>query len=835
MLASIFFLVHLFAFHATVLAQDREKQPLQKVLFGLERQHNVVFTYADKALNGIFVAPPSKNTKLSEALLYLGRSTGLLFQQLNERYITINKTETTLGLCGILTDAATGEKIVGATVHSGKLYSVSNWQGYFSLSGLHADSVVHIRSVGYTPLTATVKEWLGAPCKSISLQPNITLLQEVFVSDFIAEGIDKKVDGSFEINTETLGLLPGLTEPDVLQTIQKLPGIQSVNETISDINIRGGTNDQNLILWDGIRMYHSGHFFGLISAYNPYLTEKITLIKNGSSAALGDGVSGTIDIRTEDCVADKFYAGAGINMINGDVFAKIPFSKKMSAQFSARRSVADMLQTPTYNQYFERAFRDTDVTQISGADSVLGKKEKFIFYDTSVKLLYDLSPKDKLRFSFLNVFNDIEYQENTVINSIADTKTSGLEQHNLVSGLSYSRLWNDKIRTSAQAYLSAYNLSAVNYDLQNGQRLIQENNVLDNGIKLNTFASLSKHIGLLGGYHFTEVGVTNLEDINNPDFRRSIKKVVRTHAAFLEGSFFGDNTNLNVGVRTSYFNMFDKLIVEPRLSFNHHFLGHFNFEVLGEIKNQTTAQTIDLQTDFLGVEKRRWVLSNNASIPIVRSKHVSAGTYFKKDNLLMSVDGYYKLVDGIISSSQGFRDQFQYARTAGSYETIGVDFLVNKKIKRFTTWLSYTLAESTFEFPQLIPPTFPNSLDVRHRITSGMNYKTQSLECSAGLNWHSGKPFTAPVALNEVVNGAINFAIPNSSRLPNYLRLDLSVNYKFRIAKKFSAQAGASLWNALNKKNIINQYYVLNSGNQLETGQQSSLGITTNFNFRVSF
>ena len=96
---------------------------------------------------------------------------------------------------------------------------------------------------------------------------------------FLTTGLIKQQDGSITLNIEDFGILPGLIEPDILQTVQALPGIKSIDETVSDINIRGGTNDQNLILWDGIKMYQSGHFFGLISAFNPHLTDKVTIIK----------------------------------------------------------------------------------------------------------------------------------------------------------------------------------------------------------------------------------------------------------------------------------------------------------------------------------------------------------------------------------------------------------------------------------------------------------------------------------------------------------------------------------------------------------------------------
>lgn len=87
-------------------------------------------------------------------------------------------------------------------------------------------------------------------------------LEEIVINNYLTKGILKKSDGKVVIETEKFGILPGLIEPDILQTIQALPGIISVDETVSNINVRGGSHDENLILWDGIKMYQSGHFLG---------------------------------------------------------------------------------------------------------------------------------------------------------------------------------------------------------------------------------------------------------------------------------------------------------------------------------------------------------------------------------------------------------------------------------------------------------------------------------------------------------------------------------------------------------------------------------------------
>jgi hypothetical protein len=48
------------------------------------------------------------------------------------------------------------------------------------------------------------------------------------------------IDGSTVLNTKKFGILPGLVDPDVLQSIQALPGVESTNESIANINVRGG-------------------------------------------------------------------------------------------------------------------------------------------------------------------------------------------------------------------------------------------------------------------------------------------------------------------------------------------------------------------------------------------------------------------------------------------------------------------------------------------------------------------------------------------------------------------------------------------------------------------
>jgi len=824
-----------------IIAQEKiAPQPLVHILKRLEKRYEISFTYADDNVSNISIVPPSEELSLEEVITYLNQKTNLRFQQINDRFIAISKHDSNYqDICGILIDIQSGEIIPGASIKSRDKITISNDNGFFKIENVSENEAVTIQCLGFETLNIKTNNFSESYCDTIYLRQKIIKLQEIFVTNFIIEGIDKKVDGSFVIDTEILGILPGLIEPDVLLTIQALPGIQSINETVSDINIRGGTNDQNLLLWDGIKMYQSGHFFGLISAFNPYITKNVSLIKNGTSTNFSDGVSGTIDIRTDNEVSREFSFGAGINMINADIFTRVPISPRMSIQISARRSIADMVQTPTYDKYYNRAFRDTEVINSSlDTDSILTTDENFYFYDFSLNFLYDITDKDQLRVNFLNIYNNIEYQENAQNDSIVDARTSGLEQQSLASGLSYNREWNDKFKTSALLYLSSYKLHAVNYDIINNQRLIQENEVVDTGLKLDALIGLNDNFNLLSGYQFFEVGIGNLEDINNPVFRRYIKKVVRNHAGFAEGNYISKSkkTNIRAGVRANYFPKFDLWLFEPRFAFNQNIWNFLSLEILGEMKSQTTTQIIDFQNDFLGIEKRRWILSNNDDIPVVKSRQASAGIHYQKKNLLVSLEGYYKQVVGITSSSQGFQNQFQYIRSSGNYDATGLDFLINRKFGKISSWLSYSYAENTYEFKKFLPPTFPNNLDIKHAMTFGSSYQSNHIQLSAGLNWHSGIPYTAPSEDEPIIDNEINFQDPNSSRLDDYLRLDLSAKYWIQLTHKGArAILGASLWNVLNNQNIINIYYHINDKGEIESTQRYSLGITPNFMVRVDF
>ena len=403
--------------------------------------------------------------------------------------------------------------------------------------------------------------------------------------------------------------------------------------------------------------------------------------------------------------------------------------------------------------------------------------------------------------------------------------------------MQYRRRWTERLTTNLEVYETDYTLKSTNSNILENQQFFQKNSVSETSVRLETSYEITKSLRLGGGYQFVETKVTNLDQIDDPEFKRLEGEVLRTHAGFTQIGYVSQDrmTTLNAGVRYNYLDKFKRHLLEPRLSLNQRFSGSFNLEILGEFKHQNTSQIINFQNDFLGIEKRRWRLSNNADIPVIMGKQISTGLSYSQRGWLVNMVGYYKRVNGITTSSQGFQNQYEFVAADGSYDAKGMDVLVRKQFNNLNTWLSYSYLSSNYIFETLPVSNFPNNLEVVQSATLGATYTTPQFLFSAGLNWRSGKPVTRPVIDNAILGGTINYGAVNQARLANYMRIDASAIYQFKLKGTDKVNIGASIWNLLNAENTINTFYRINAVGEVEEVRQNSLGITPNAVLRVYF
>jgi outer membrane cobalamin receptor len=813
------------------MAQENSNSYLRLVLNNLEKRFEISFTYMDDAVDSIKVVPPDRSLSLQKTLEHLESRLGIRFIKLTDGYFSVQISGKDNKICGYLIDADSKLPIEDALIYEDEQATTTNNTGYFELRKSSTTAPVYARHINYKTIELDFSGSIET-CPTFFLTSTAQQLKEVVIRNYLTKGIDRKLGGKTEIEVQNTDILPGLTEADVFFTLQALPGIQSINETVTDINIRGGSNDQNLVLWDGVRLFQTGHFFGLVSAINPHTVNKTTLIKNGTSAELGEGVSGTIQTETNKEIED-LKLEAGSNLINGDVLLEVPL-KKSSFQIASRHSVSGIISTPTYDQYFERAFRGTEVINDQKGSQVVNSNEKFRFHDLSINFQHKLSEKTNLKAGFLNIDNSIQYQEAAIVDSSQISRVSRLDQGTLSAYLNVKHLWSDRFSTSLYGSVMNYKQESINFDVFNAQQHILENEILENSIKMKGLYFVNDEWDVSAGFQFLETGIRNLRDINTPRLRTLSKEIVRTNSFFMEVSSNPfQNTYLVAGIRSSYFNGLDRFRLEPRLALTHKLNRNISIEFLAETKSQTVVQVVDFQTDFLGVEKRKWELVNEEDIPLLTNKQFSLGVNYQKKWLLMTLEGFQKKVNGIVTSSQGFLNQFQFVRSEGSYKANGLELLINTRFQKVNAWFTYSYLKSDYSFPQLIPPIFRNNYDINHSISTGISYNHKQLELSSGINYRSGAPFTNQLGYDQNQEEII-YDIPNTLTLENYFRLDFSAKYTFKVSEKIKGKCGFSLWNVTNKNNVINTFYQYNN-KDVERVNRLALGITPNVNLRFIY
>jgi len=837
---TLFFISYILTVNMVFSQNSSDKLPLSSLLLTLEKSYDIKFSYSDNDVKNIFIPKPKEDISIENLISYLNKETFLQFKTLDNRYVTVSFLNKYISVCGTILDLKSKKPLLYASVKvkGYKLGTTTNNNGVFYLKNVPVNATLSISFISFKTKSITAKELFSNHCKQLFLEEETEELSEIIMPKYLTTGLHKSADGTTVLNTEKFGILPGLIEPDILKTIKILPGVESLNESISNINIRGGTNDQNLILWDGIKMYHSGHFFGLISAYNPYLTKKVAVTKNGTSSAFSDGVSSTINMETSNKITNKLSGGGGFNLLSADAFVQVPIKENLEVHISARRSFTDVINTPTYNNYFSRSFQNNSVssTIVNNAES------SFYFYDYSFKVLYNVNYNHAIRANFIHIKNNLDYKEQYTTNTSTVEENSALKQENLGSKISWDANWNAKFSSSLSLFFSDYKINSSDYNKDLNQYQTQFNNVLETEIKLDSKYEFSDTFHLINGLVFNEIGIKNTTTVNAPTFYKTEKNVLLKSAFYSEIEYHKNNTYARFGVRTNYFDKFKNFIIEPRINIRQKLNTAFSLKLEGEYKNQTTAQKIDFEDNFLGIEKRRWILSDNQNTPIVKSKQASFGATYSKDKLYLDITGFYKKVDGITAANQGFYNNIQTINSIGNYKVKGLEFLVNKQTKNISTWLSYTYAKNNYTFDIFTPKTFANSIDVTHSLSAAFNYNfTKFLKISFGGVLRSGKPYTKPVDGNETIqNGNItivNYNNPNQEKLSNFFRIDLSGSYDFNISEAIKSTIRLGFTNITDKQNIIDSYYLVDetSENNVRRVNNYSLPFTPNLSFRINF
>ncbi|RZJ71470.1 TonB-dependent receptor plug domain-containing protein [Flavobacterium sp.] len=810
------------------------KIPLRKYLKQLETTHKVHFGFIDEDISGVSLVPKSDGD-LKEKVAEIEKATNLVCEFVSEDYVVIRKESAELVFCVTVIDSETKMPLPFASVTSGKMSAQTDENGKFCANTI---AVFTISFIGYETREFQMQGQKTPPIIALDMKREI--LEEVTISHLLTRGIRQLKNGSFNIQSKSTGLLPGLTEPDVFQTMQQLPGAVSFDETISNLSIRGGTHDQNLFFWNGIRLFQTGHFFGLVSALNPNLSHSITVYKNATPAQYGDAVSGTVLIETLPETGSYYENSIGVNMLNFDFNTAFKTSDKTSFQFSGRRSTTDFYNTPTYNSYSKRIFQNTKVTNLFLDEQVDYRSgEKFYFYDFTGQFRQKFGERSELQVNAIFIENELELYQSLSSDTIRNDE-SELKQQSLAANAVFRTDWNARHHSSLSVFGTRYRVDSDDRSIgNNGRNLRQENVIVEKGLTARHTFRASENLIFKSGYHLSETSVVD-HNADNLGMKEEESRFLLAHTLFLQAEFQWRKWFFFGGIRQNYFQTLDRFRTEPRIVTTFDVNKNLQFSLQGELKSQSVQQTVDLQQDFFGLEKKRWTVADNLETPLITSTQTSFLVSYKKNRWLLSAEPFYKKVRHITSRSQGFQNQFEFADAVGEYRVYGIEFLAQKQWTNVTAWLNYQFNRNQYHFDSFTPTEFPNIYSIPNALRFGAVYDDLKWQFALGANWLSGKYYTgttSPIPIFDAnQNLAIAYAKPNARQLDDYLQTNFSGSFSRQLSSKIKVKIGASVQNIFDRTTEINRSYRINQVDAtIQQVNISSLGRTFSAFLRVFF
>ncbi|HHB52252.1 MAG TPA: hypothetical protein ENK75_04315 [Saprospiraceae bacterium] len=288
-----------FLFIAFLSAAQTPTTSLEKLLTNIETSYDVSISYNSDLLKKVSI-PNSDidGLPLELALVKLLRNTDWQFEIISGKYVVIKEAQPDFfqqysqTYCGSVLDAISHEPLLSANVRIKKesVGASTDATGRFSLQAVYVpnDSII-ISYLGYQSRVIPIDYFKKQNCPPVYLKVASNKLSPIIVEN------QKKAPNFVEpakvsanrFNIQQIGWIGGQVEKDAFQLIQVLPGVSNGEESATDIHVRGGGSGQNLVLYDGITLYHFGHFFGKVAAVNPAFSEEVTLYKEGVSSQYG--------------------------------------------------------------------------------------------------------------------------------------------------------------------------------------------------------------------------------------------------------------------------------------------------------------------------------------------------------------------------------------------------------------------------------------------------------------------------------------------------------------------------------------------------------------------
>ena len=743
-----------------------------------------------------------------------------------------NSRKRQVTISGTVRDSENNAPLPGATVVlSDSTDTNTDANGRFTLRISSGEYLMTIGFVNYSEMVIDLSAFADGNIDA-ELEEVPTVLEEIIVQDMAEREITQSRLGQTHISIAQLKRSPTmLGEADLVKQVQSMPGVTTVGEAASGFNVRGGSVDQNLVLYDGMPVFNSAHAFGFLSAFNSYAIRDVSFYRGGIPAEYGGRASSVLDIRAAEGNFEKWDGNVGIGIIASHLMVSGPIARnKTSIAASIRSTYSNWLVNSIKTQYADLSkssvgFLDGTIklTHLFTTDTKLsitayGSNDSFRFqgdstyqwFNRTLSARFDHRFSENLNFDATVGMSNYSYN----VNNRNEATAFDLSYSILAPVAKFGFYYQDgRHKATAGVQLQYYQFDPGSLvpgpNSNKEEKHMAPQNSLENAAYVNDIFTLNEHLTVEGGVRLPVFTSLSTETIPSATYYG-----VEPRAAIRL------STGATSSVKAGYTRM---------------------YQYLHLITNTAAVTPVDI-----------WQPSNAAFKP-QRADQVSLGYFrtFDDRKYEASVEGFYKTTANILDFRNGAKlilnENLQNDLLRGNSVAYGVEVAASITTGRFTGNVNYTYSRS---LRQVLGATseqsinegkiYPSNFDQPHVANLSLRYGfTRRYFLTGNFSYHTGRPISIPLSGYFYEGRQIaNFSERNQFRIPDYHRLDIAFVMEGNHKRKKLGDGTwvVSLYNLYGRKNAYSVFYKPSATGTLRAYQLSIIGtvlpsISYNFTF----
>lgn len=656
-----------------------------------------------------------------------------------------------------------------------------------------------------------------AGCVSASgMQPVDTLrtdsLREVTVVAVApVRGVTQQEDGRAILSRRGLTDTPSfMGSNDAIAVLRSMPSVATNNDLQATMHVKGCANGSNSYYIDGMRIVNPLHMLGFYSAFNPDFFDSYDF-RAGYIPVTSQTTAGAIfEAHSEKNVLSKLMASAAVGLIESHIAAGTPLATpKISLAIGARMAYPSIIFP--------------DLLEMGSSRLAYG------FWDTNLTLTSQLTDRDLVR---ITAFADHDNMD--VANHRQGTKDGYFRWSNIAAGVSWTHEDNEM-----HVYWSQYRNKLF---LNQGGRELNLPSGLDQ-ITATFIRPMGKgwNIECDANWRQTMGQHNDALSIRNGVGPRT---AVEANVGALWHHQFGFRFSIDAGIRISYYHTagYNYASLQPRLFAKYKLGAHHHVSFSYQRQNRFDRL---IETSAGGLPSDFWTMASKGLPPEdVHSFEIGGGGQLPWIGGTFRIDLYAKRqlhatdyagsVMDLLSPS--FDGMAQIVDTQGW--SCGLSVSLMRQFGRVRGRLGYNLGLTTLCSDRFGTNHYPASYDRTHDLNATLTWQPLSwLQVSASYVHATGLPYTRAKYGYMIGENLICEYFPhNSSRLPNYNRLDLLASWHHTNSHGLRQLVTLSVYNVLGNRNVLFQYqtYSISEGitNKFSVMDMVIPSITYSISFR---